>query len=278
MGSGARPRPCFAHRMIVAALLLPLAACASDGKSGPEAWWHDAVGGAIAEQRPPPPGATDKFPNLATVPEKPAKPNDLAMTRATAGLLADRIAARQAEAVAPIPAPDGRPAPAPVAPPAQTAASASREARAKPQTPAVAPAIPVTQAALPPLPVREPARAGTVSVAPPLEPARVAPPSAAPAPDGATQIAFTAGSSALNADAETSIKALAAARGTQAIAIAGHGETVSGDPLIQSAALGLALSRAQAVATALAGAGVPGGMVRISAEAAGRGATLRLLR
>ncbi len=34
-------------------------------------WWHDLQGGAIAQQRPPPPGADSPYPNLAQVPPAP---------------------------------------------------------------------------------------------------------------------------------------------------------------------------------------------------------------
>jgi outer membrane protein OmpA-like peptidoglycan-associated protein len=47
---------------------------------------------------------------------------------------------------------------------------------------------------------------------------------------------------------------------------------------VQSDALKLGLSRAQALATALVAQRVPYAMLRLSAESAGRGASLRLLQ
>ena len=32
----------------------------------PVSWWHDLQGGKIAEERPPPPGADQPYPNLAS--------------------------------------------------------------------------------------------------------------------------------------------------------------------------------------------------------------------
>ena len=46
----------------------------------PMDWWHQLQGGSIASERPPPPGITDPYPNLARVPAKPV-PTDAA-TRA----------------------------------------------------------------------------------------------------------------------------------------------------------------------------------------------------
>ncbi len=64
-GAGAWPIVC-------AGLHLCLGGCSNRHTSGPEAWWHEAIGGKISEQRPPPPGDKDPYPNLATVPPKPA--------------------------------------------------------------------------------------------------------------------------------------------------------------------------------------------------------------
>ena len=54
------------------------------------------------------------------------------------------------------------------------------------------------------------------------------------------------------------LKAFAARRGNGAIAVTGYGDATSSDPDAQSAALSLGLSRAQAMANALTGDGVPG--------------------
>jgi len=42
------------------------------GCSVPIGWYHDVEGGAIAQQRQPPPGSDQPYPNLANVPPQPA--------------------------------------------------------------------------------------------------------------------------------------------------------------------------------------------------------------
>src|SRR5690348_133049 len=66
--------------MAAAALVLGLTGCASFPSSmNPVSWWHDLQGGKIAEDRPPPPGADQPYPNLASVPPKPAEPDRAAL-------------------------------------------------------------------------------------------------------------------------------------------------------------------------------------------------------
>jgi outer membrane protein OmpA-like peptidoglycan-associated protein len=91
-------------------------------------------------------------------------------------------------------------------------------------------------------------------------------------------VGFVSGSAALSPTAAQEVKAFAAKRGAGVIAVTGHGDAASSDPAAQTAAVSLGLSRAQAVANALTAAGVPAASVRINAEAAGRGASLRLLQ
>ncbi|MBN8900527.1 MAG: hypothetical protein J0H57_05775, partial [Rhodospirillales bacterium] len=87
-------------------LLLPavalLAGCSS-GKSSlnPVDWWHNLEGGKIAEERPAPPGADAPYPNLATVPSRPAPPDKDAMKQLTAALVADRTNAQHTAEAAP---------------------------------------------------------------------------------------------------------------------------------------------------------------------------------
>ena len=66
----------------------------------------------IAEQRPPPPGVTDPYPNLAVIPKRPPPPNVTEQTRIGAGLEVDRVTAETAAAQDPLPQPHaaGRPA------------------------------------------------------------------------------------------------------------------------------------------------------------------------
>ena len=50
------------------AFVLLVSGCSSGPSLNPVTWWHDLQGGKIAEQRPPPPGADEPYPNLASVP------------------------------------------------------------------------------------------------------------------------------------------------------------------------------------------------------------------
>ncbi len=134
----------------------------------------------------------------------------------------------------------------------------------------------VANGQLPALPAEAPPRPGIAPPPPPpLVPPTVTPPSASP-PVGAI-IDFPQNSATLDDPALAEVKALAASRGDRGIAITGYGGATSSDPVVQSDALGLGLARAQALATALVAQGVPFAMLRLNAEAAGRGATLRLL-
>ncbi|MBV9251139.1 MAG: hypothetical protein JO227_18045, partial [Acetobacteraceae bacterium] len=90
-------------------LLLLLPGCSSIPSSiNPVEWWHGLEGGAIAEQRPPPPGATDPYPNLATVPEKPTAIDAGARQQIAQALIADRTNAQHAAAAAPLPDPSSQ--------------------------------------------------------------------------------------------------------------------------------------------------------------------------
>jgi outer membrane protein OmpA-like peptidoglycan-associated protein len=94
----------------------------------------------------------------------------------------------------------------------------------------------------------------------------------------AATIVFVEGSTSLSKPAADEVKAFAGKRGKGAIVVTGFGDGTSSDPTAQSAALVLALARAQVVADALKQAGVPDNAVRVNAEASGRGASLRLIQ
>ncbi len=65
-------------------------------------WWHDLQGGRIAQGRPPPPGATDPYPNLSSVPARPT-PTDATTRRAlTEQLAAERDRTQRAATRDPI--------------------------------------------------------------------------------------------------------------------------------------------------------------------------------
>jgi outer membrane protein OmpA-like peptidoglycan-associated protein len=164
-----------------------LAGCSSVPDSvNPVTWWHDLQGGAIAEQRPPPPGADKPYPNLADVPQKPPSLDAAAQQKIDQGLIADRANAHYAATLAPLPDPSSRAAspglfgkgtlPPPVPPPAPGGLSASLAA-AGPNTPAPAPAsagptagpsgAPAQPPAQQPPPQQPPAPTATPATAPP---------------------------------------------------------------------------------------------------------------
>lgn len=98
-----------------------------------------------------------------------------------------------------------------------------------------------------------------------------------PAP-GVTTLEFVGPSDQLTTTSLDDLRAIAAGRGEKFIVITGRGDVVTSDAVAQAAAVGLALRRAQAIATALVADGVPNRVLRIDAQAAGRGGDLRLLQ
>ncbi|HVC63697.1 MAG TPA: hypothetical protein VND19_25435 [Acetobacteraceae bacterium] len=156
-----------------------LAGCSSVPSSvNPVSWWHDLEGGAIARQRPPPPGANQPYPNLATVPARPQAPDSKALAAITQGLVADRAHADYLAAATPLPDPSSPTAsPAlfgqgtlPPPPPASAAgptplASASLPAASAPPVPSGPPPAP---SPAPVRPVRTTPLAPPAAVAPPV--------------------------------------------------------------------------------------------------------------
>ncbi|HXT82040.1 MAG TPA: hypothetical protein VN702_20940, partial [Acetobacteraceae bacterium] len=136
-----------------------LSGCSTMQAVNPVNWWHSMEGGKIAEQRPPPPGANDAYPNLASVPAKPTPPDKAAMEKLTNALIADRTNVQHTNEGAPLPDPSlasaspglfgvgTLPPPPPAPPPGQAAASASFPASsAPPPPPAPASAAPASTA------------------------------------------------------------------------------------------------------------------------------------
>jgi outer membrane protein OmpA-like peptidoglycan-associated protein len=137
------------YRRLAPLAALSLAGCASFPSSmNPVSWWHDLQGGKIAEERPPPPGADQPYPNLASVPPKPEQPDRAALANIASALIADRTNAQHEAAANPIPDPSlpsaspalfGRgtvPPPTPPAPPGSPQASATMAAAEAPPAPA----------------------------------------------------------------------------------------------------------------------------------------------
>jgi len=290
---------------LLLSLLLP--ACTPDRSISPVAWWHQLQGGVIASQRPPPPGVTDPYPNLASVPPRPPPPNAGEQTAIAAGLDVDRVTAEQAAAQDPLPQPHAATAPpAPATPPpppgnamaqvaaadappppattpAATPAAPQPAARATaapaagtssgPATPGVMGPLPVMPAAPPPPPVLT----GLAIPLPPPAPPAARPNLAGVKPTETVIVPFPLGSAELPAQAAASLKALATRRHGAPVAVVAHGEAASDAPDAQAAALALGLKRAQVMAAALTAAGVPSAAVHIDAQALGRGGEVRLI-
>jgi outer membrane protein OmpA-like peptidoglycan-associated protein len=172
--------------LAVAAPLVLLGGCSSVPSAiNPVSWWHSLQGGAIAEQRPPPPGATDPYPNLASVPPAPAQPDRAALNQITDQLIADRTNAQHEAAAAPLadpsspsasPALFGAGTTPPPGPPGQTPKPG---AAAPSATNSAAPIAGPTQSGPPASgPVASASMPGAPAPAPP--PAPAAPPAKAP--------------------------------------------------------------------------------------------------
>lgn len=274
----------------------------------PVDWWHQLQGGPIANERPPPPGITDPYPNLARVPAQPV-PTDAA-TRAglSAQLAGQRDQARLLAAQDPVvfpppgiakPVVASRPSPSPATTPTAVESPADSDAsrmvlEAASATPAAAPApaprAPTTDPTAPVAFSSPPRSAGPVESGPippvpaaaPALPNLPGLPTSNPAPvvvraRASTRFSFPPGSAALPNSAETALRALVAGSAGGPIAVTAGGDAGSATPDAQGAALPLALRRTGAIAAVLIAAGAPSGSIRSQAVAAGREASARLV-
>jgi outer membrane protein OmpA-like peptidoglycan-associated protein len=281
-------------RAVRGLLVLALSSCSSlPDRINPVTWWHDLNGGAIAEQRPPPPNADAPYPSIATVPPKPTPPDPAVRQKIADGLIADRTNAHYAAAEAPLPPPRPRAAVPQLSPPDPNNSSASLAATSAPARPATPPRpAPVTPVAETPLP------APSIPAAPPLPPQLAgvdigptapAPPPAAPPPLPPTPaalsaeaaapvpVAFPPGTAIIPPGGDAPLKALAARRGTASIEVIGYGEATDTQTDLQTAGVTLGLARAQAMAAALVADGVPMAAIRMESQASGRGGAARLI-
>ncbi|MCW3474962.1 OmpA family protein [Limobrevibacterium gyesilva] len=166
---------------------LVLAECSSPASLNPVEWWHDLEGGRIASTRPPPPNADAPYPNLASVPSRPAAIDAAARGRIANSLVADRANAQYGASIAPL-TPAGAPPPRPPASAApQGDMSASLDAASKPPAPPAPPVAAPTPTSAPP----RRAPVGAVAAAP-----LAAPPAPAPAEPAPTPTAAAAGAAA----------------------------------------------------------------------------------
>ncbi len=113
-------------------LLALLAGCAHrDPVDTPVAWWHQLEGGAIAQQRPPPPGVDDPYPEIGTTPAAaPIVASAELRHSVTEQLIEQRNLSARLNAHDPLPPPAAAPArlatPSPVSGPNPAQASANR--------------------------------------------------------------------------------------------------------------------------------------------------------
>lgn len=284
-----RPRQAAGTALLAS---LALAGCSRTPIDAGVDLYHDLEGGAIAEQRPPPPGLDAPYPNLGSIPARPTAPDVAAQQRIADQLATQRDAATLAAANSPLTVLPATPAPPkPATAPDPNANRVVVDAAATPpaQAAVVAPAIglaavpavpnavvsgPVpTLAAAPPPP---PPAAGFGLVQPVLTPSPVRAPVLPTAPEGTVAIAFTPGSATLPPSAPLILRRFALAHRGVPVTILGRGEAVLAGADAQGRALDLALRRAQAIATALADAGVSAANLRLRAQAAGQGGSASL--
>jgi outer membrane protein OmpA-like peptidoglycan-associated protein len=272
-----------------------MAACAQDPFDTPVGWWHDLVGGEIAKNRPPPPGADLPYPHLGTIPKKPTLPSasfrETVQTRLTEQRDdTERLAARTpiilpAQTVPPPPPKQAGP------PPAETANASLPGADAPPPKAAPPPAAggptpgtviiagtPLGIADGPPIPDAPPPPPTFEGV--PAEPAPTpSPPLPAHTPLklAGDVVLFAPGDATLDPSQTETLKDVAERRAHGQVAIEGHGETKADSPGAQADALALGVKRAQAIADKLAALNVPKDKMQLSATAFGRDAAVRLI-
>lgn len=186
-----------------------LAGCSTLSSVNPANWWHRQEGGKIADDRPAPPGADAPYPNMASVPAKPAMPDAEALKKLTDSLIADRTNAQHAAQSVPLADPSSpsaspalfgvgtAPPPPPVsaaAAPAPGATGTSVASASMPaaNAPAAAPA-PAPRKAVQSAPLDAPAPAAPppVAAAAPSQPAAPAAPAIPAAPLAPSAVAAT---------------------------------------------------------------------------------------
>jgi outer membrane protein OmpA-like peptidoglycan-associated protein len=304
------PRPLALRVALVMTIVLPLGLSGCGGNNPvltPVGWWHDLQGGAIAADRPPPPGADLPYPKIYTIPPKPVLPSasyretvetQLAQERDDT----ERLAAHSPIVVQPAPpppppapaagsaagaAPAAEPAAAnatipaadapPPAPPSAAAPAAAPDGGPAPGTPVTIAGLPGDESNLPSVPDAPPPPATFEGI--PAEPAPTPPPPLpahlAPAAQG-KPVFFKPGDAVLDSSQAPTVKDAASHRGKGTIEVEGHGDARSDTPAGQEAALDLGLKRAQVIAKALEAQHVPPDAIRISATAFGRGASLHV--
>ncbi len=292
-------------------LLALLAGCAHrDPVDTPVAWWHQLEGGAIAQQRPPPPGVDDPYPAIGTTPAAAPKVASAELRHSvTEQLIEQRNLSVRLDAHDPLPPPAAVPAKAAMPKPVQSSAnqsSATLDAADAPPAPAARtaagavvpaaagggdggdlalptvasstdPGAPVVLPAIPDAPPPPPP--GLPGIAMPPPPSYVPPvrPHYTLAQGPGELLQFAAGSDVLGSGQSGALHQIATHRGAGSIFVHGYGEASSDLPQDQAQALTLAALRARSVADALEKDGVPASAIRIRADAFGRGARAGLV-
>ena len=309
---GQQARVPIRGRWVTLAGVLLLAGCGGgDPLDTPVGWFHDLEGGAIASQRPPPPGAGMAYPTLVTVPAKPAVPDATYRKSLQEQLFAERDRTERVAAHAPIvPAhpplpgqPPAKPAPLPEAAPASTPAAGAPAGGAAPALQAslptadASPTAAVTAAALAgpvdapvflvgspvedsnatPIPAAPPPPATFEGV--PAEPLPTPPPPTPPHLPAAlrgTDILFLPGEAILRQSQMSTLRDVVTSSHGKRLEITGLGEAASDTPDGQAAAIDLGLKRARAVAEGFTALHVPPASMQLAAYAFGRGAEVRI--
>ncbi len=269
-----------------AAALLLLASCADPaapfqrlynsnlGDATPIDWWHALEGGVVAEQRPPPPGVGDPYPNLAEVPARPA-PTDATTRRSLAATLAaerDRTRLQNAQdpLVIPVPAVAAKPAQPTATPATPDPGLSTASLETASATPAPPPAVPEPDEPMPAGLEGPAVPSGPIPAlpgAPPPLPRLPGLPSsifapATPRPRPAVAVRFSPASATLRPADEAALQALVTQASGGPIAVSAGGDPGGG--------LDLAWRRVQAIGARLAAAGVTPDHIRREAHADGR--------
>ena len=231
----------------------------------------------LAETAPlPDPSRPATAPGLFGVGSLPPPVAPAAAPEAGASAVMPAVTAAPAPATAK-PAPAPPPAPPAKAPVAAVHSAALAAPAASPAAPSSVAPGPAASGPLPAIPAAPPAPPTIAAASPnhPTAPTAPPPPPQA-ASTGTLAIRFAPGSASLPAGAAASLRTLAAARGTRMMEAIGHGDAASAAPSDQLAATRLGLARAQAIAAALAAAGVPKADIAQRADASGHGGEARV--
>ena len=291
---GKQPRVRRAVRTLFMIASPALAGCAHQGVVGtPVSWWHQLEGGAIAKQRPPPPGVNDPYPAIGTTPAHPPQVASLALRQSvTAGLQRQRNLTTRINANTPLPPPPPTVSPSPAASGASATLAAAQSApgpqqarpAADPSPELALPAVqvqpagnvaPVELPAIPGAPPPPPRLPGVLAAA--ALPASAPPPDYQVTPAAGTRIAFAPGTDSLQPNQQGTLHALAMQRGAGNLLVHGFGDADAASADAQAQALTLASLRAGSVARALQDEGVPASSILLKAQAFGRGASVTLV-